>query len=378
MYILLSPFYFFRSGIPQIADFVGVVFIVVLLIKNNFKLYILEKRNSLNFLFLFVGWAFVATLFWVIIINDTSMMIFPIYYLYNWLFIYFLYILYIKNINILYIIFKAISLSLIIQFLLSFLVIDPSAFRQIIFFNNPNQLGYFAVTNTTIFLFLSEYFKMNKILFTLTLLSGIYLTFLSLSNAAMIALFLLLIIHFFKFFKKSLKYLFLFLVIILILVPFIPKDTLISPIINNAYLRITSIPEESDASFARRGYDRIVKHPEFWFFGAGEGSFHRFEPVSGHELHSSWGTIFFSYGLVGTLLFLLFFLNVFEYKKNFFYFLPGFFYGLAHQGLRSTEFWILLFIFYVSYEMKISRSHEKNSGYLTECEKSSLNSLNRY
>lgn len=320
MYILLSPFYFFRSGVPQIADFVGVIFIIVLLIKNNFKLYILKKGNPLNFLFLFVIWAFVVTLSWILVISDISIIIYPVYYLYNWLFIYFLYILYEKKINILSIIFKAISYSLIIQFLLSFFVIDPFAFRQVIFFNNPNQLGHFALTNTTIFLFLSEYFKMNKILFTLTLLSGIYLTFLSLSNAAMIALFLLLIIHFFKFFKKSFKYLFLFLVIILVLLPFIPEDSLITTITNNVYLRITSIPEESDNSLAMRGYDRIVNHPEFWFFGAGEGSFQRFESAINGEIHSSWGTIFFSYGLIGTLLFLLFFLNVFEYKKIFFIF----------------------------------------------------------
>jgi hypothetical protein len=111
-----------------------------------------------------------------------------------------------------------------------------------------------------------------------------------------------------------------------------------------------------------RGYDRIVNHPEFWFFGAGEGSFQRFESVLGGEIHSSWGTIFFSYGLIGTLLFLLFFLNVFKYKKNFFYFMPIFFYGLTHQGLRSTQFWILLFIFYELYEIKTSRSYEKIAG----------------
>jgi len=362
MYILLSPFYFFRSGLPQIADFLVVTFIIVFLIKNNFEVYTLKKGNPLNFLFFFVIWAFVVTLFWIIIINDISIIIYPVYYLYNFLFIYFLYILYEKNMNILPIIFKTTCFSLIIQFLLSFFVIDPSSFRQVIFFNNPNQLGYFALTSTTIFLFLSEYFKMNKILFALTLLSGIYLTFLSLSNTAMMTLFLLLIVHFFKFFKRSLKYLVLFLVILSILFPFIPEDSLITTITNNVYLRLTSIPEESDASLAMRGYDRIVNHPEFWFFGAGEGSFQRFESVLGGEIHSSWGTIFFSYGLIGALLFLLFFLNVFKYKKNFFYFMPIFFYGLTHQGLRSTQFWILLFIFYELYEIKTSRSYEKIVG----------------
>lgn len=168
-----------------------------------------------------------------------------------------------KNNQVFFLIYKTISFSLVLQFVLSFLVFDFSQFRQTIFFNNPNQLGYFALCNLTIFLYLAEYYKMNKFLFILTLLSGIYLTVISLSNAAIIALVLLLIVNFFKYIKKAIKYLLIILIALLIIVPFIPEDSLINTITTNVYLRITGIPQESDANLAGRGYDRIINHPEF-------------------------------------------------------------------------------------------------------------------
>mgnify|MGYP006962360311 FL=1 len=74
-------------------------------------------------------------------------------------------------------------------------------------------------------------------------------------------------------------------------------------------------------------------------------------------MHSSWGTIFFGYGIVGMFIFLLFLINVFKYKKNFFYFIPVFFYGLTHQGLRSTYLWLIFLIFITFKEIKFDRKN---------------------
>jgi len=46
----MSPFYFFPSGLPQIADFFAAFMIIAYFIKNNFKIYV-EKNNPFNLLF---------------------------------------------------------------------------------------------------------------------------------------------------------------------------------------------------------------------------------------------------------------------------------------------------------------------------------------
>jgi len=355
-FILMSPFYFSPSGLPQIADFFAAFMIIAYFIKNNFKIYV-EKNNPFNLLFFFVFWTLLVNLLWTLKLGNTSIVIYSIYYLYNCLFIYILYLLTKKNIDVFSIIYKSVSFTLILQFLLSFLVVDFTGFRQNIFFNNPNQLGYFGLCSLTILLYLSEYYKLNKFLFTISLLSGIYIIAISLSNAAMLSAILLLIIHFFRYIKKALKYLSFFILVFLVIMLFIPEDSLINTVTNNVYLRITGIPNEPDASLAARGYDRIINHPEYWFVGAGEGNFYRFDSLINGEMHSSWGTIFFGYGIVGMFIFLLFLINVFKYKKNFFYFIPVFFYGLTHQGLRSTYLWLIFLIFITFKEIKFDRKN---------------------
>lgn len=56
-------------------------------------------------------------------------------------------------------------------------------------------------------------------------------------------------------------------------------------------------------------------------------------------------------------IFLLFLINVFKYKKNFFYFIPVFLYGLTHKGLRSTYLWLIFLIFITFKEIKFDRKN---------------------
>jgi len=154
------------------------------------------KKIILSIYCFFVFWTLLVNLLWTLKLGNTSIVIYSIYYLYNCLFIYILYLLTKKNIDVFSIIYKSVSFTLILQFLLSFLVVDFTGFRQNIFFNNPNQLGYFGLCSLTILLYLSEYYKLNKFLFTISLLSGIYIIAVSLSNAAMLSAILLVIIHF--------------------------------------------------------------------------------------------------------------------------------------------------------------------------------------
>ncbi len=97
-----------------------------------------------------------------------------------------------------------------------------------------------------------------------------------------------------------------------------------------------------------RGYDRISNHPEYLVFGAGEGGYNRFDTfIENHEIHSSFGTIVFCYGIPGTVLFLLFIYSLLKKLPWFYlvYSLPLFAYGVTHMGLRFTIFWVALMMF---------------------------------
>ena len=95
---------------------------------------------------------------------------------------------------------------------------------------------------------------------------------------------------------------------------------------------------------AGRGYDRLVNHAEYLLLGAGEGSYNRFQSeLPGSELHSSYGTLLFCYGLVGALLFSLALLLVCGLQVRWMLYLsPVMLFGLFHHGLRFTLFWVLL------------------------------------
>jgi hypothetical protein len=102
--------------------------------------------------------------------------------------------------------------------------------------------------------------------------------------------------------------------------------------------------------FEQRGYDRIWNNKEHVFFGAAEGSRYRWREstrIRTAEIHSSAGTLLFSYGIPGILMFGLFLYRVIRgvRMRHGLMLLPALLYSVAHQGLRFTMLWVLLALF---------------------------------
>jgi hypothetical protein len=96
------------------------------------------------------------------------------------------------------------------------------------------------------------------------------------------------------------------------------------------------------------GVPWISNHPEYLIFGAGEGGYNRFDTfIEDHEMHSSFGTIVFCYGIPGTILFIMFVFSLLKKLPWYYvlYSLPLFSYGVTHMGLRFTIFWVALMMF---------------------------------
>jgi hypothetical protein len=109
---------------------------------------------------------------------------------------------------------------------------------------------------------------------------------------------------------------------------------------------------QSHKTFAEeRGYDRIWTYREYILTGAGEGDVNRFRdtPNGPGEVHSSFPTVLFSYGIVGMILFGTFAWRVLKgaTPRAWLMLLPTLAYSSAHNGLRFTMLWVLLAIFVI-------------------------------
>lgn len=127
----------------------------------------------------------------------------------------------------------------------------------------------------------------------------------------------------------------------------------------NVSYRIMDIGKNKDDNLEGRGYDRIFNHPEYLLLGAGEVDIKRFKSFDG-EIHSTFGNLFFSYGVIGLALFLGIIISLIKGNNftNYYYIIPLFLYSLTHNGIRNTILWIL---FALIYYMKHHETHQESN-----------------
>lgn len=357
LYILLKPFYFFSSGLPQPADMIVAfgsgLFIFQERFLRTFKLPVLKYALAILGLVALINIAYwVYFTFFERVSN--SMLVPPFYYLFNVGFMaMFAYIQRSgdesKSMDLISL---SIVTTLMVQAFLALLGIQGNIPEEescrdchSIFFNNPNQLAYFALLMLTLFCILPSRYRQYRPTLVLTFLLSSYLIIHSGSRAAFGGLVLLVCYWICKYWVKLSKRVVLISVgglavgLILLLV-FLRRDW--------AGIADGKVGQRLSVEFLLRGYDRIYENPQYLFYGAGEGKDDRFELYSS-ELHSAFGTMLFSYGLLGLFLFVgLIYLSVRDDKfGSFMLILPLLFYNMAHNGLRSPLFWAVLAALYI-------------------------------
>lgn len=378
VYLLLCPFYVFPSGLPQPADFVAAVGVSVFLFSGKFRT--VTKLPVVKILALFV---------WVVIAVNLShwfyhyairgipnpMYFSPLFYIYNALFfLLFLFVLTKSNIKNNNTIALFILISLSLQLTLAIMGIHGGAkdveyiARPSIFFNNPNQLGYYGLLMLAIFATLPSSYRSNKVVILLVLFITSYLVFLSGSRAALGGIVVLGgVIFYSEGFKLQASSIFLFLVV-LISLPFFLQSEFVQErlsLIEDRNQRYSST-EISQAEV--RGYDRFWLHPEYIIYGAGEGLNIRFDSYHNKEMHSGIGVLLFGYGILGFILFFTFIYRAIERRilVGIMLLLPVLLYNITHQGLRSSLFWMLIASIYIvtsspKYHSKSNKRHVQST-----------------
>lgn len=341
--VLLLPMYFFESGMPQVADFLGAVLVVALIWTWNGRLPG-QLARPLKLLLMFVGYVVLVNLGWSVVSLSfalsakTGYLLAPSYYLFNGLMLVTFFLLFQRYGEfILWLTVRLVLTSVLIQVAVAFAQ-GRALGRSSVMFNNPNQLGYYALLSACILLLGQKRLRLSTVAVTVGLVACAYLALLSASKAALASIAALGAVVVIAKPRTVVVVLVVFSVLIF-------TDNPFSAALDRAAQRIES--DESLSFFAERGYDRMTAHPEYLLAGAGEGGYARFRETSAigaHELHSSIATLVFCYGVIGTVLFGLFMWAVMARSGLHAWLIvaTGFAYGMTHQGLRFRLLWLLL------------------------------------
>jgi hypothetical protein len=346
VYPILVPFYLMgktpipgtekvEGGVPQIADYYLIAFMALVFSRLPCRL-----RGSaimvVQALVCFVACTAVVNLAWSTELEDLSIVKSSLYYVYDGLLLFTCLVLYANfKEQFLYVTVQASATSLVLQAILSPLSPSTASFRFAGFFNNENQLGYFCVLTATIFVLGARRFAIRlRYQFIVYAALG-YLALLSQSRGALLGLGALIVV---SVLGRPTRLLFTLgaAAAIYLVVALAPQ------MMSKPEGRLVTGGSYDTA--ATRGYDRIVNYPEYTLFGAGEGAYERFRSeLYGSEIHSSYGTLLFCYGIPGTLLFTLMLLFICQSDPRIgLYFIPAFVHGVGHQGLRFAFFWAML------------------------------------
>lgn len=338
-FLLGIPFYVFADGLPQPA-YIVLPFIGLLILAGPYRegrlRFAFEYRQILVCLTLFVLYTVLVPLVWFLWLGQAPLLVFPAFYLFN--LVVFWVALSLRAIHgaaFDVLTEKVMVLAIMLQVALLPVVWSTADLRQALFFNNPNQLGYYALlANTTLFV-LHERTGLPRRWIILGSAGAFLLGVVSVSRSALSAMALLLLIGARHRPKR--------LLVMAAAIGLAGCVTWLSlpPL---ARERLFLQTRGATDSLAGRGYDRMINHPEYLLFGAGEGGFERFESALTGEIHSSFGTILFAYGIPGLVLFSSFLCLILRRcgATGWLLFLPALTYGFTHQGLRFVMFWVLV------------------------------------
>ena len=350
LFLLCSPIFVFSSGLPQPSDYLMLLLLPMALRVWNGRLPASQKHITLA-LFVFIAYVVAAAIVWSIVEGTVAIslkdgfVLSPLFWLFNTSAFLISLVLYRHYGD------RFIALTVQVTLLAMVLQVPFVAMsgrsdgaRSAGLVNNPNQLGYYAALSIAIVLLGQKRAKLAPTWAMIGLVCGTFLAIASASKAALAAVALIIVIAT----MSRLRTIIMAALVAAVLVAAVEP---IGHYVERAAERFSAGEERSFVE--ERGYDRIIQHPEYWLLGAGEGGYRRFAEttaIGAHELHSSAGTLFFCYGIAGTVLFFVFLFRVGRgagYRQILMAVAVAS-YGPSHHGLRVTLLWVFLALMVVA------------------------------
>ena len=347
LFLVLSPLHVFGAGLPQPGDFLVLVLVPATMF--NWK-GTLDRQSTrmVRPLIWFTLWVFVINYAWAFILsrwNDPKdFILHPFFYFFNSAVFLCALILARRNREAFLRITVEVVFFTIIAIVLGSFVYRTEYYRGQVFFNSPNQLGFYALLSACLFALVQRPLGISRVRAAIAVTCCAYLAILSASRASVAGISVLLFVLLFSNPRT----------IILASLAAVGLTSIGGPISNAIEVsehRVTNDHERKLTFSQERGYDRIWQNPEYLLTGAGEGGYERFvgPGEKRRELHSSFGTVVFGYGVVGVTLFMLFGIRVVRGAplRMALMLVPALVFTIAHQGLRFTMFWVVIAAFVV-------------------------------
>lgn len=342
LFVILSPFYIFDSGLPQPADLIIAPFCALAII-----LFFLKSSLTIDRVFtpliLMCGLCGAINSIYALSIGDIRFAYAVLYYVFNAAVFAATCILFTSRPESMrHIARMAVIGAVLLEAGWILLTGDHASARETGSFNNPNQLGYWALLSAACLVTVTYRQKMTWVDVAVLILCG-FIVMESLSRAAIIAFVpVFLAVMFGQSISVTVKTALAAFICLTIAVQFLAA----APVIE----RMDFFAHHDPYKFAERGYQRLSEFPHYMIFGAGEGAYWRFgDPARPDlEIHSGLATLLFSYGLFGLALFLTVLYGIFR-RAPLLLLLPlggVMLYGLTHQHIRFTGFWIYLGLSY--------------------------------
>jgi hypothetical protein len=366
--IAASILYVFPAGTPQPGDVLLAITIVMTILLADQTLPALPKLYiSLG---LFLAWVILVNSVWFILAGDYIFLRKTSFYIYNAAIMLFIVSIGMRDYERLR---KVVYWSCVIALLgeliyLEFLYMAVKT-RSLGTFNNPNQMGYWGLLMLAC-LGVARRREPLRVIDAAALAIGCYIIAQTLSRAATAAgLLMAVAVAVSGRWKRGAVLVIVGLAVLGGGAELLRGGVLVQVhevgIVQGLQRRLALLSRNPDdpLSLWKRGYSRLVEHPEYLPLGAGEGAFDRLTDVSEaasfkkrvptsssvKEFHSSLGNILMSYGIVGLGLLFAFFFVVFRNTPtiNLLYFGLIMLYGVTHMGMRDTMLWIFLGLVYV-------------------------------
>lgn len=351
VYIVGKMFYVGSSGDAQLAD-IMLVGLVPFLIPYAAAAHFVRTQYVLVAMFV---WILLVNAVWAAVLNDTVFLMYSFYFGFNILVCAAAYaaIAMSTDIGRKWMI-RGLQVSAVAQ-LAAIIILPTLGGRAIGTFNNPNQLAYWAVCA----MMLLHVLRGGKLRREDIVVVGATATcvLLSYSFAGFASWFMMLFFSLWVTIGPGRQRLIITTVGVLLVALALTFTTVerggrgqeTSVLSNMQYFseldeRRARAQQVSQLQY--RNIDRVSEYYSYTLVGAGEGGFSRFEKDENLalEIHSSFVTIFFSYGLVGIVLFLGMIVRMFMRSSAVMAvaLLPAISYGLTHNGLRFSFMWLAI------------------------------------
>lgn len=340
-YLFGKMFYVGGAGAAQPAD-IAMAGAFLLLITPQ----ALARLAGVNvFIVLLMCWAIAVNIGWALISSDREFITTASYYAFNLGVIAAVFWTRQRNPRLFDFVIPGVVLaSVLLQvFMITFV---PSGYRSQGTFANPNQLAFWSLCSMTMWILA----RPRRIGFLDLAVIGalVWVELHSLSRAGMGAMSLLILVWLVRTVRTFRARVIAVGVTIagaflLSLTPAISSKLSQAEMVSKAEARIQRQQTMSEMEY--RGYDRILEFTGHIVLGAGEGKRERFaDPTREIEIHSTFGTLLFSYGILGITLFFAFVWRLTRTVAfdRYVYLAPALAYGVTHNGLRFSFFWFMV------------------------------------